>query len=52
MLSVNYHIPPAESKDDPAVVASTYHVERMMHEMQPGTRLVELFTWMRYIPSK
>ncbi|KAN0137781.1 cytochrome P450 [Lactarius tabidus] len=52
MLSVNYHFPPVESVDDPAVVASSYLVERMIHEMQPGTRLVEFFTWMRYIPSR
>ncbi|KAF8258894.1 cytochrome P450, partial [Lactarius quietus] len=52
MLSVNYHFPPVESENDPAVVATTKHVERMIHEMQPGTRLVEFFTWMRYIPSR
>jgi hypothetical protein len=52
MLSVNYHLPPVESEDDPAVVATTKHVERQIHEMQPGTRLVEFFTWMRYIPSR
>jgi hypothetical protein len=52
MFSVNYHFPPIESEDDPAVVASTDHVERMLHEMQPGTRLVEFLTWMRYVPSR
>jgi hypothetical protein len=38
MLSVNHHFPPVDSEDDP-VVAN--HVERLLHEMQPGTRLVE-----------
>jgi hypothetical protein len=52
MLSINYDFPPVESEDDPAIVASTYHVQRMLHEMQLGTRLVEFFTWMRYIPSR
>ena len=52
MLSVNYHFPPVESEDDPAVVATANHLERMIYEMQPGSRLVEFFTWMRYIPSR
>ena len=52
MFSVNYHFPPIESEDDSALVAATDHVERMIHEMQPGTRLVEFFTWMRYVPSR
>src|SRR6266702_997175 len=52
MLSVNYNFPPVDSEDDPAVVGVTNHVERMLHEMQPGARLVEFFTWMRYIPSR
>ena len=52
MLSVNYHFPPVVSEDDPVVVGVVKHVERMMHEMQPGARLVEFFTWMRYIPCR
>ena len=52
MLSVNYHIPPVVSEDDPVVVGVAQHVERLSHEMQPGARLVEFFTWMRYIPSR
>ena len=51
MFSINYDFPPVESEDDPAVVATTYLVERMLDEMQPGARLVEFFPWMRYIPS-
>ncbi|KAN0135324.1 cytochrome P450 [Lactarius tabidus] len=52
MLSVNYHFPPVESEDDPVVVGVSKHVERIVREMEPGARLVELFTWMRYIPSR
>ena len=52
MLSISYHFPPVDSEDDPVVVGVVKHVERMMHEMQPGARLVEFLTWMRYIPSR
>ena len=52
MLSVNYHLPPVDSEDDPIIVGVIKHVERIMHETRPGTRLVEFFTWMRYIPSR
>jgi hypothetical protein len=52
MLSINYHFPPVDSEDDPVVVGVVEHAERVMHEMKPGARLVEFFTWMRYIPSR
>ena len=52
ILSINYHFPPVDSEDDPVVVGVVEHVERIMHEMQPGARLVEFFTWMKYIPSR
>ncbi|KAI9457954.1 cytochrome P450 [Lactarius psammicola] len=52
MLSINYHFPPVDSEDDPAVVGITNHNDRLLHELQPGNRLVEYFTWMRYIPSR
>ena len=52
MLTVNYNFPPVESEDDPAVVGAVKYVERMMHEMRPGTRLVEFFPWLRYVPSR
>ena len=52
MLSINYHFPPVESEDDPVVVGVAKHVERVVHEMEPGARLVEFFTWMKYIPSR
>lgn len=52
MLSISYHFPPVDSEDDPVVVGVVNHVERIMDEMQPGARLVEFITWMRYIPSR
>ncbi|KAH9009901.1 cytochrome P450 [Lactarius pseudohatsudake] len=52
MLSVNYHLPPVESEDDPHVVGVETHVQRLLHEMNPGTRLVEMVPWLRYIPSR
>ncbi|KAH9056476.1 cytochrome P450 [Lactarius vividus] len=52
MLSVNYQLPPVDSEDDPIIVRIAAQVERLLHEMQPGARLVEFFTWMRYVPSR
>ncbi|KAH9022345.1 cytochrome P450 [Lactarius pseudohatsudake] len=52
MLSVSYHSPPVDSVEDPVVVRIAKQVERLLHEMQPGSRLVEFFTWMRHIPSR
>ncbi|KAH8985573.1 cytochrome P450 [Lactarius akahatsu] len=52
MLSVDYHIPPVESKDDPCIIGVENHVRRFLREVQPGTRLVEYFPWLRYVPSR
>ncbi|KAH9058997.1 cytochrome P450 [Lactarius vividus] len=52
MLSVNYHFPPVESESDPLVVGVDNHVQRLLHEMHPGARLVESLPWLRYIPSR
>ena len=52
VLSINYHLPPIESEDDPVVAGFANHVLRGLHEMQPGNRLVEYFPWMRYVPSR
>jgi hypothetical protein len=52
VLSISYHLPPVESEDDPIIVGIANHVQRVLHEMQPGTRLVEYFPWMKYIPSR
>ncbi len=52
MLSVCYHSPPAISLDDPAIMGIAKHVARLWRELQPGARLVEIFTWLRYVPSR
>ncbi|KAI9457948.1 cytochrome P450 [Lactarius psammicola] len=52
MLSINYDLPPINSEKDPVVVDIMGHVERLLHELQSGNRLVEFFTWMKYIPSR
>ena len=52
MLTINYHFPPVDSEDDSTVLEVAKHVERLVHDMKPGARLVEFFTWMKYIPSR
>ncbi|KAH9172053.1 cytochrome P450 [Lactarius sanguifluus] len=52
MFTINYHFQPIDSEDDPFIVGLAKQSERLLHEMEPGTRLVEFFTWMRYIPSR
>ncbi|KAI0260135.1 cytochrome P450 [Gloeopeniophorella convolvens] len=52
MLSINYHFPPVESEHDPVVAEVTDHAQRLLHELQPGTRLVEYLPWLRYVPSR
>ncbi|KAH9066043.1 cytochrome P450 [Lactarius deliciosus] len=52
MLSVNYDLPPVESEDDPCLVEIEDHLGRFMHEIQPGTRLVEFFPWLKYVPDR
>ncbi|KAH8977255.1 cytochrome P450 [Lactarius hatsudake] len=52
VLSINYHLPPVESEDDPVVLEIVNQVQRVLHEIQPGARLVEYFPWMKYIPSR
>ena len=52
MFSVNYHFPPVQSEDDPLLVELEDHIRRFLHEVQPGTRLVEYLPWLRYIPSR
>ncbi|KAI0306216.1 cytochrome P450 [Multifurca ochricompacta] len=52
LLSVNYHHPPVQSEDDPIVVTLANHVRRLLHELEPGVRLVEYFPWLKHIPSR
>ncbi|KAI9452361.1 cytochrome P450 [Lactarius psammicola] len=41
-----------QSEDDPNIVGVENYVRRSLHEMHPGTRLVEYLPWLRYIPSR
>jgi cytochrome P450 len=52
MLSIIYDLPPVESEDDPVVVAINEHVDRILFEVQAGSRLVEFFPWLKYVPSR
>ncbi|KAI9450882.1 cytochrome P450 [Lactarius psammicola] len=52
MLSINYHLPPVETVNDPVIVGIVNHSRRVAQELRPGARLVEYFPWMRYIPSR
>jgi hypothetical protein len=52
ILSIGYGLPPVESEDDPDVLGIANHVQRGLHEIHPGNRLVEYFPWMRYVPSR
>ncbi|KAI9457951.1 cytochrome P450 [Lactarius psammicola] len=52
MMSINYHLKPVDSDDDPALVGILDHVRRLLYELQHGNRLVEYFNWLRYVPSR
>ena len=52
LLSVLYHLPPPDSENDPVVVDIREHLERWIHELQPGARLVEFLPWLQYVPSR
>jgi hypothetical protein len=52
ILSIGYGLPPVESEDDPVVLGIADHVQRGLHEIHPGNRLVEYLPWMRYAPSR
>ena len=52
MFSINYQFLPAESGDHPHAAGIANFLECMLHEMQPGARLVEYLPWLRYVPSR
>ncbi|KAI0064320.1 cytochrome P450 [Artomyces pyxidatus] len=52
IMSVTYNTPPLESEDDPRVKDVFDFVTRVTQALIPGAYLVELFTWMKYIPSR
>src|SRR6266404_5758575 len=51
LLTINYHHPPVESENDPVVAGFANQILRIMHEVSPGSRLVELLPWLKYVPS-
>lgn len=51
MLSINYHLPPAQSESDPFLLAITDRIRHISHTLEPGAHLVEFFPWLRYVPS-
>jgi hypothetical protein len=51
MLSINYHHPPAQSDSDPLILEIIDRTRDITHTLEPGAHLVELFPWLRYVPS-
>jgi len=51
MLSINYNLPPAHSESDPLILEITDRTRHISHTLEPGAHLVELFPWLRYVPS-
>ena len=51
MLSINYDLPPAQSESDPLILVITDRTRHISHTLEPGAHLVELFPWLRYVPS-
>ena len=52
IMSVTYDVPPIVSELDPGVKAVNDFAARITRTALPGSHLVELFPWMRYIPSR
>ncbi|KAI0066989.1 cytochrome P450 [Artomyces pyxidatus] len=52
IMSATYDTPPIESRDDPRVKDVFDFAERLTRAAIPGRYLVELFNWMKYIPSR
>jgi len=52
VMSMVYGTPPVTSEDDPSVKNVNDHVARLTRANLPGAHLVELFPWMRYLPSR
>ncbi|KAI0066959.1 cytochrome P450 [Artomyces pyxidatus] len=52
VMSVTYDTPPMEAEDDPIVKDVNEFSEHILRSAVPGAHLVEVFTWMKYIPSR
>ena len=51
MLSILYDIPPTLSAEDPTIKTISDFTHTAIHYTRPGHYLVEIFTWMKYLPS-
>ena len=51
MLTALYDSPPITSTDDPALAKVNGFVEQAIQYAIPGKYFVEIFTWMKYLPS-
>ncbi|KAI0051887.1 cytochrome P450 [Auriscalpium vulgare] len=51
ILSVIYDFPSIKSEDDPDLMKIDHHIDRHAKAAAPGAHLVEIFTWMSYLPS-
>lgn len=51
IMGIVYDYPPLKSAHDPYIARINDFVERLARAAYPGTYLVEVFTWMLYIPS-
>ena len=51
MLTVLYDTPSITSTDDPALEKVNGFIEKSIQYAIPGKYLVEIFTWMKYLPS-
>ena len=52
IMSIVYGTPPVTSENDPSVKSVNDHVARLTRANIPGAHLVEVFPWMRYLPSR
>ncbi|EIN11999.1 cytochrome P450 [Punctularia strigosozonata HHB-11173 SS5] len=51
VLSVLYGKPPIRNSGDPTIRRINEFTERLVRAAYPGAHLVEIFTWMKYLPS-
>ena len=51
VLSITYDLPTVSSPDDPTAIKINQFMEILVHYALPGNYLVEIFPWMKHIPS-
>ncbi|KAI0049923.1 cytochrome P450 [Auriscalpium vulgare] len=50
-LSIIYDLPTIQSEHDVNLMKVEHHIDRHVKASAPGAHLVEIFTWMRFLPS-